>query len=93
MRDLRTIHFKIKENTALSELDDQAILLNLDSGIYFKLNELGLFIVANLNHNTDFFSLVKLICNKYEISEKSCSLDLDNFLNQLRDRELLEIIE
>ena len=93
MNNFTDMRFKILDDSIISELDDEAILLNISSGIYFQLNSIGLFIVANLNHSTDFNEVKNKIVNKYDVSEKKCEEDLSKFLNKLNERGLLEVLD
>ena len=93
MKNFTQTKFKILDDAIVSELDQEAVLLNLSSGIYFQLNSIGLFIVANLNHFTDLNEVRNKIINKYDVSEKKCEEDLSDFLSKLYERGLLEVLK
>tara|TARA_B100000963_G_scaffold226546_1_gene197657 strand:+ start:700 stop:984 length:285 start_codon:yes stop_codon:yes gene_type:complete len=93
MKNFTQMKFKIIEDSTVSELDQEAILLNLSSGIYFQLNSIGLFIVSNLDRLTDFNEVKYKILNEYNVSERECEDDLSNFLTKLDERGLLEVLK
>ena len=60
MKDFKNVTFKISDDIALSELNDESIALNLDSGKYFQLNELATFIFKNLENFTSIDNLKRM---------------------------------
>ena len=50
-------NFKISDEVAISEINNESVILNLSTGIYFQTNELGSFIVSQLNEYTSLEDL------------------------------------
>ena len=71
MKDFKNVTFKISDDIALSELNDESIVLNLDSGKYFQLNELATFIFKNLENFTTINNLKKIVLEKFNVSNEN----------------------
>ncbi len=90
MKDFKNVTFKISDDIALSELNDESIALNLDSGKYFQLNELATFIFKNLENFTSIDNLKKNVLEKFDVSHEDCEVDILNFLAKLNEEKLLD---
>ena len=84
--------FKLNENLIISEVKEEAILLNSKTGIYFKTNNVGAFILKLLHENQSFESISKEIIIEYEAPMDRIKIELENFLSKLIEKELVEII-
>ena len=84
--------FKLNENLIISEVKEEAILLNSKTGIYFKTNNVGAFILKLLHENRSFENISKEIIIEYEAPMDRIKIELENFLSKLIEKELVEII-
>tara|TARA_Y100000589_G_C27061339_1_gene591437 strand:- start:678 stop:956 length:279 start_codon:yes stop_codon:yes gene_type:complete len=91
MNDLKNKSFKLIIKTAISKTDKNAILLNLNSGSYFELNEVAYLIVQNLNDYINFKELSDLVFKNFEIDKDKCEQDVLSFLKNLMERDFLEV--
>tara|TARA_B100000674_G_C37661214_1_gene832579 strand:- start:56 stop:343 length:288 start_codon:yes stop_codon:yes gene_type:complete len=91
MKNFENKHFKLVKNNAISKSGDSAIMLDLKSGIYFELNEVGLLIVDNLSSYKSFEEINELIIENFDVDKEQCKLDLNLFLNDLYERYLIEV--
>lgn len=91
MKNFKNEYFRLVKNNALSKTGERAIMLDLKSGQYFDLNEVGLLIVENLNSFKTFNELIELIIKKFDVDKNECELDLNLFLNDLNERCLIEV--
>ena len=91
MKNFENKHFKLVKNNAISKSGDSAIMLDLKSGIYFELNEVGLLIVDNLSSYKSFEEINELIIENFDVDREQCKLDLNLFLNDLYERYLIEV--
>ena len=84
--DNKKLH--ISENCVSEKLDDELIILDLESGLYHSLNEIGSVIWEEIkDKNPSFDDLVKSISKKY-IGE-NISKDSDLFLEELKEKKLI----
>ena len=78
----------ISENCVSEKLEDELIILDLESGLYHSLNEIGSIIWEEIkNKNPSYKNLIKSISQKY-IGE-NVSKDSELFLEKLRKKKLI----
>lgn len=78
----------ISESSSSEMLDDELIILDLKSGLYHSLNEIGSFIWEEIkDKNPSYDNLKELITQKY-IGE-NISEDLNKFLEELKKKKLI----
>ena len=79
---------QISENCVSEKLDDEVIILDLESGLYHSLNEIGSVIWEEIkDKNPSYDDLVKSLSKKY-IGE-NISKDSDLFLEELKEKKLI----
>jgi hypothetical protein len=91
MIDIKNKNFKISDDIAISKIGDNAVLLNLKSGAYFELNEVALCIAETLKNLTNLDKIKSIVIEKFDIEEQECEDDIKLFLEQLLERDLLEL--
>lgn len=83
-----------KNDSCIStELEDNLIILNTDSGIYFELNFSGAFIWKLLDDENDLNSIKSLIVNKFNLTEPEAEEDLKSFIDYCSKKELILVCE
>lgn len=91
MNYLKNKTFRLIVKTAISKTGENAVLLDLESGIYFELNDVAFLIVENLKDFTTLDEVKEIVCNNFDIIKSECEKDILNFLQKLYKRELLEV--
>ncbi len=92
MNDLKNKTFKLIIESAISKTGKSAILLNLNSGSYYELNEVAYLIVQNLNNSLRFKEIKEIVVKNFDIEEDKCEKDILSFLQNLIDRDFLEVL-
>tara|TARA_B100000214_G_C23797550_1_gene548783 strand:+ start:153 stop:431 length:279 start_codon:yes stop_codon:yes gene_type:complete len=92
MNDLKNKSFKLIVKTAVSKTDENAILLNLNSGSYYELNDVAHLIVQNLNNAISFKEIKEIIIENFDIKDEDCEKDILSFLKDLIERDFLEVL-
>jgi hypothetical protein len=72
------------------EIEDKGFIFDPEEGHTYNINPSGLFVIKELTTGTSTSKIVDLLCDKFGISQRTASLDLNDFLRQL---SLLELIE
>ena len=85
---------KFKKEFMLREIVGETILIPMwDSNNHFNgiitINELGKFIWENLESSKDEEDLLHKILEEYEVEEKEAKEDLDEFLDKLRQVDII----
>lgn len=81
--------YKLADNISFTELDDEMVLLNLNSGSYFGLNKTGIDILKLLIGGKTVAEITPLLADKYQIESAVLSSDVDALVNELIDSELI----
>ncbi len=82
-----TIHRS--QDSISTELDGETVILNIASGVYSGLDNIGTFIWNFLKEPATIALLRDAILERYEVTEKQCIDDLLVFLNDLADNGLI----
>tara|TARA_Y100001935_G_scaffold221406_1_gene195625 strand:+ start:160 stop:435 length:276 start_codon:yes stop_codon:yes gene_type:complete len=81
--------FKIVDDIVVSEINNESVILNLKTGIYFQVNELGSYIVSQLNQYSTFESLNNKITEDFDVAPNKSKKDLLTFIKDLESKGLL----
>ncbi len=92
MNYLKNKSFKLIVKTAVSKTDKSAILLNLNSGSYYELNDVAHLIVQNLNNSISLQEIKEIVIESFDIEEDKCEKDILSFLQNLIERDFLEVL-
>lgn len=79
---------KLKNNIATSE---SGFIFNPSTGDSFSTNPIGNEIIALIKEGKKTKEILSSIVEKYDIEEKTFEKDLDDFLCQLQDNNLLSV--
>jgi hypothetical protein len=73
------------------DLSGEAAILDLKSGVYYGLNELGAFIWNNIREPRRVSQVKDAILEEYEVEPSRCERDLLRLLTQLAAKGLIEV--
>ncbi len=82
---------KVAPDVLFSEVQGEAVLLNVKTGIYFGLNEVGTFIWTSLEESVNLSALQERLVEKYEASPEQVWTDLVALITDLHDRNLVDL--
>lgn len=82
--------FKIPDNVLFQEVDGEAVLLSLDEGCYYGLDELGTRIWKLIDQDLDRAQVVAAIVEEYDVEPDQARRDLDAFLSDLEQSGLIQ---
>jgi len=88
-----SVHKIDKERVVWGEMDGEALLLDLVSGAYFSLDELGKLIWEKLGEGQSEEEIVQAITSTYNVDEATSREDLKEFLGKLQVSGLLQAEE
>lgn len=72
------------------EIDDTIIALNLNSGQYYTLNEIGTQIWTLIAEQQSQKSIIDHIMSEYDVGRENVEQDLLNLLENLQQNDLVE---
>ena len=76
--------------THISILDDQAILLNLDTGAYHALNSVGTVIWEQFTPDRTLAQIHSELCTRYEVTEDTAQEDVVELVTRLYHAGLIQ---
>lgn len=75
-----------------TDLDGEKVMMNLDKGQYFMMNEVGSRIWELIEENTSIVNIIETLTNEYEVDEETCENTVMEFLGRLKDAELIKVL-
>ena len=75
-----------------SEIGSEAVILDLQSGTYYGLNETGNQIWQWLQKPKTFSELYKLVLDEYDVPLEEAIRDIQNLLQEMVNTGLIEIV-
>ena len=83
----------IPEEVLFRELDDEAVILELASGRYYGLDEVGTRMWQLLRQHGCLRPVHQALLEEYQVAEDQLRRDLLEFVDDLAARKLLELHE
>ena len=80
------------DTTFIQEVEDETILLDTLTEEYFTLNESASLFYSVLLEESNLDKAVDILESQIEISRKIIQIDLLQFVNALKDKELINFI-
>ena len=86
-----TVHKFYRKNPSVicTQLDDGAILLNLDTKYYFNLNETGLRIWQIMDEFPNPTEIAKKLVNEYEIDAERAKASVVKLMEEMEKEQLI----
>ena len=84
----------ITKNTEIddTDLDGEKVMMNLDKGQYFMMNEVGSRIWELIEGNTPIVNIIETLTNEYDVDEEICESTVIEFLGRLKDADLIKVV-
>jgi hypothetical protein len=80
----------IPDTVLSTELQDEAVLLNLETGEYFGLDAVALEMWKALGEHGSVEAARVALLDHYDVTGETLARDLDQFVAQLVERKLIE---
>ena len=74
-----------------TDIDDEAIFLNTETGKYLKLNSTSRFILDCILENLEEHEILKKINIRYKISEVKAKLSVTSFIENALEKNIIII--
>lgn len=81
--------FTIPETVLAAHLEDEAVLLDMDSKQYFRLNGTAAFIWKALERGHSHAKIVEDLTETYDVAEAEAAAELNRLLDELAGAGLL----
>lgn len=84
---------RIKPDVLFQELAGEAVLLNLQTGVYLGLDPVGTRIWQLIQSHGSLRKVLEEMLAQYDVAEDRCGADLLKLVEQMQANELLEVVE
>jgi len=83
----------VKRNNEVfaSEIDDEVVMMNIDTGKYYGMDAIGSRIWELIEDEIQVKDLIDKLMEEYDVEEEQCRKDVLEFLNQLNANKLLQV--
>lgn len=82
-----------RDGLACSDLGSEFVILDLESSTYFSARDSAAELVASLRDGASAEALTRRLVNRYAIDDDVAAADVEDFLGQMRGRNLLEHVQ
>jgi hypothetical protein len=80
---------RIQDDVLFQELKGEAVLLNLKTGVYLGLNQLGTRIWQLLQEDGSLDRAKEVILQEYDVTPEKCAQDLLDLVQQMEKQGLV----
>ena len=81
--------YKIPETSVNQKVGDELVILNLESGNYFGLDEVGARMVELIGEHGHVDKVVACMLEEYDTSQMQIKADLEELLQELKKNDLI----
>lgn len=85
------MRYQAATDVLFQSFDTEGVLLNLATAEYFRLNELGLAIWAQVERGHDLDAIAENLVDVYDVSAEQVRADLTQFLDKLVELKLARV--
>jgi hypothetical protein len=82
---------KPSDDVLFQELQGEAVLLDLKTGVYFGLDRVGARMWQLFTANDSLRGVVRTIVNEYDVAEPRCTTDVLDLVTRLQDQGLIAV--
>jgi Coenzyme PQQ synthesis protein D (PqqD) len=83
---------RVPEGILSHDLDDEAVLLNLNTGIYLGLDPVGRRIWHLIQDQESLQGIVDAVVQEYDVTPVRCTEDLLSLVGQMLEQKIIEEI-
>jgi hypothetical protein len=80
---------KLSPDVVFRDLDGEAVVLDLGSGTYFGLNEVGTRIWQLVAEGHDPSAIIEIVSAEYDADRQTIAADVARLIEELRSRRLI----
>lgn len=80
---------RVSDDVVFRELDGEAVVLNLGSGMYFGLDEVGTRVWSLIEAHGDLRSVYNALLDEYDVAPEILERDLVGLVSEMAEKGLL----
>lgn len=82
---------QVNADVLCQDLDGEAVLLNLKTGVYFGLDPVGTRVWQLLASHTVLAEILDVMAAEYDVPKERCAEDLIALVNDMQKQELVTL--
>ena len=83
------MNVRIPDDVVFRVLGDEAVILNVSTGVYFGLDSIGTRMWQLISEQESLDNVVEVLLAEYEVEEKQLRHDLGVLIQQLKNKGLV----
>ncbi len=83
----------LSEGVLYSDLDDQVVVMNIESGEYFDIDPVGAFIWKRIEELQTVAAVCAALVDEYDVAPDQCEKETIEFLQELSELGAIEANE
>lgn len=80
-----------EENVVASNLAEEMVLLDINAGTYYGLNEVGARVWQMIQHTRRVDKIHEMLLDAYDVDPARCKKDLVDLLQSMHARQLIRL--
>ena len=88
---LQSIQVTVSNGVLFQELEGEVVLLSMETGEYFSLNEVGAKIWVLITSDWSIPNILESFMNQFDASEEQLLGDIEMFLKHLLEHKLISV--
>ena len=87
----KEVHISASKGIESANLDGEAVILDVNSGLYYGLSTVGARIMDFLKETVQVRKIIDALETEYDVEKERLESDILNFLNEMEDRGLVQV--
>ena len=87
----KEVHISASTGIESANLDGEAVILDVNSGLYYGLSTVGARIMDFLKETVQVRKIIDSLETEYDVEKERLESDILNFLNEMEDRGLVQV--
>lgn len=84
---------QVPEGIIQTELDDEVVLMHVESGKYYSLNAVGAVVWKYLSSPRTLSELCEVVVDEFEVDPETCRRDVEGLVEDLIGLNLVEVLD
>ncbi len=86
---MSTTTYQLAENVLFQKVSEETVILEPETGQYYTLDEIGTFMVENIQQGKTITAVVTCVLENYQADEQEVSQDLNELIADMLKQGLL----
>jgi len=89
--DLEKVMFSRKPDVVSADMDGEAVLLDVNSGVYYGLDSTGARIWNLMEEKISFENIISKLLDEYSVTHEQCQAETKQFVKEVLAKDLIKV--